>query len=256
MSKYSLPAFWALAAMVVCGAFAFTFNDPSWYAGGLLFLTVALWLFVARLGKEKMGLVLGVVREYAIAIAYPVSIIIGVVAVMFVAGEQMNPISFGQVYSFVGMFIIFIVLNVLTTGIFFRGWLFGLMMEKKIGAKEIVIFTSFAYCIWHIPLFFIDPDYMVSANLMPIFLAGVLLDGVVWGLLRLKSGSIGPGAVGHALWDAVTFGIFGFGIHPMLISIPQVEVFGLQRGIVSVVLRLLFAALLWCWIFKPFPKKK
>jgi hypothetical protein len=49
--------------------------------------------------------------------------------------------------------------------------------------------------------------------------------------------------------------MLGFGIHPMLISIPQVEVFGLQRGMVSVALRLLFVALLWCWLFKPFSKK-
>jgi len=240
---------------LVCSMFAFI--DSVWYAGGLLFLTAVLWLFVSRLGKEKMGLCLGGLQEYLIAIIYPIAILAGVIVVMFAMGEPINSLSTDQVYLFFGMFIVFIVLNLFTTGIFFRGWLFGFMEEKKIGAKEIVIFTSFIYCIWHIPLFFFDPDYTVSANLMPVFLAGVLLDGMVWGLLRLKSDSIGPGAVGHALWDAVTFGIFGFGIHPMLIAIPQVEVFGLQRGSVSVALRLLFVAVLWYWLFiKQGSKKK
>ncbi|MFA6327865.1 MAG: CPBP family intramembrane glutamic endopeptidase [Candidatus Micrarchaeia archaeon] len=251
LSKYAFPAFWALASLAVCSLLAFAFSDPSWYTGGLFFLAAALWLFVSRLGKEKMGFCLGSLQDYAIAVAYPLCILAGVVAVMVLTGEDLNPIlSVDQAYSFAGMFVIFIVLNFFTTGLFFRGWLFGFMEGKKIGAKEVVIFTSFAYCMWHIPLFFIDPDYMVSANMMPVFLAGVLLDGMVWGLIRLKSGAIAPGAVGHALWDAVTFGIFGFGIHPMLISIPQIEVFGLQRGFVSVALRLVFVAALWYWLFK------
>ena len=163
MSNYMFPAFWALASMVVCSLLALAFNDPSWYAGGLFFLTLALWLFVSRLGREAMGLCLGGLREYAIAIAYPISILVGVIAIMFVAGEQMNPILPDQIYSFVGMFFIFIVLNLFTTGIFFRGWLFGFMEGKKIGAKEIVIFTSFVYCIWHIPLFFIDPCLLYTS---------------------------------------------------------------------------------------------
>ena len=141
--------------------FALAFNDPAWYAGSLFFLTAALWLFVSRLGKERMGLRLGGLQDYAIAIIYPVAILIGVIAIMAVTGEQLNPVSLDQVYSFAGMFIIFIVLNLLTTGIFFRGWLFGFMEEKKIGAKEIIIFTSFVYCIFSVNILSIvvAPEY-------------------------------------------------------------------------------------------------
>ena len=44
----------------------------------------------------------------------------------------------------------------------------------------------------------------------PVYLANVFLIGLVWGLMRLRSGSVIGPALSHAVWNALVYGLLSF----------------------------------------------
>ena len=88
------------------------------------------------------------------------------------------------------------------------GWR-GYMLPRLLAAAGVLpamLVVGFLHGVWHMPLLLGTPYYHGAGNpvvVVPMFLATLTLAGVVFGWLRLASGSVWPVAVAHAAWNFV-----------------------------------------------------
>ena len=75
---------------------------------------------------------------------------------------------------------------------------------------------------------------------MPVYLANATLLGLIWGLLRLISGSVLVASVSHAVWNAFAYGLFGFGEEVGALSITNTPLFGPEVGYLGLLLNSAF----------------
>jgi membrane protease YdiL (CAAX protease family) len=85
----------------------------------------------------------------------------------------------------------------------------------------------------------------VPAAEIPVYLVNATLLGLIWGMLRLLSGSIVVASVSHAFWNGIDYPLFGFGENVGALGIQQTHIFGPEVGVLGIVLNSLFAAFLY-----------
>ena len=78
-----------------------------------------------------------------------------------------------------------------------------------------------------------------------VYLPNALLLGMVWGVLRLISGSVVVAAVSHAVWNGLAYGPFAYGTKVGALGVAQTSIFGPEVGYVGLALNAAFAAWLW-----------
>ncbi len=80
---------------------------------------------------------------------------------------------------------------------------------------------------------------------MPIYILNAAVIGVIWALMRLRSGSIVVTSVSHGVWNGLAYVLFGFGTTLGALGIHNTGVFGPEVGLVGLALNVAFAAVLW-----------
>ena len=80
---------------------------------------------------------------------------------------------------------------------------------------------------------------------IPIYLVNATLLGLIWGILRMVSGSVVVPSVCHAVWNAIDYPLFGFGEKVGALGITETHIFGPEVGILGIAASGAFAVLTW-----------
>lgn len=217
----------------------------------LLPIGVAVWL-ITRPSRRDLGITLGSWRQYAVGVAYPVGVMGLIILLLWrFKGIRLEEYELGRVIFVISVNTLGGILGgLLTEEGFFRGLVWGLLRTKEYRGTCILLITSVVFVLWHIPVAFLEFGEGFPRSAIPVYLGNVLLLGLNWGLLRLASGSVFVPAVSHALWNALAYKLFGFGVGYGLLVRSSFRVFDPERGLLGVGLNGLFLVVYWVWIFK------
>ncbi len=232
-------AFLVTTAMDANGLFAFS-------ALSLIPLTALLW-YLQKFSRVDMALTWGSAQSYGLAVAYPL-IVLGLIAMIaFFAGAiDISQTDWNKTLINIGLIsTISILLALITEEGFFRGWLWAALKRAGQSNRQVLLWTSVAFTAWHVPAIALDTGFDVPAAEIPVFLVNATLLGLIWGMLRMLSGSIVVSSVSHALWNGLDYPLFGFGEKVGALGIQQTHIFGPEVGLVGIVINLLFAAFLY-----------
>ena len=245
MNSTRLPLLAVIAAIAITTTMDFT-GLFMFSALPLFGLIVIFWL-IQRQSKAEIGLTLGTWKDYGLALSYP-AVVLGMAALTaFLSGAHSVAEADWQkvgirilIGSTVGT-----LMGMLTEEGFFRGWLWGAFRRAKLSNKRTLIATGLAFTAWHVSAVTSGTDYGLPWDQVPVYLANATLLGLIWGLMRLLSGSVVVSSVSHAVWNACAYGLFGFGTKVGALGISNTALFGPEVGYLG----LLFNGAFFLWLY-------
>lgn len=214
----------------------------------LLPLMGLLW-YLQRFGRVEMGFVWGRPLHYGLAILYPLIVLGMAVLIATVAGAtDVSEIDWQKlgtnllIMSLTGPLVL-----ILTEEGFFRGWLWASLGRAGRSQIATLVWSSIAFSLWHWSWAVLEDGLGLPAAQIPVYLTNAAMMGVVWGLLRLISGSVVVASVSHAVWNAIAYTLFGAGPIKGALGIEQSFLFDAEVGLIGLVLNVAFAIALWRW---------
>lgn len=245
MSKYKLPILATVLAIGITTTMDFT-GYFIFSALPLLLISLIFWA-IQRQNKAEIGLKFGKINNYGLAFFYPL-IVLGSTTLIAFAFEELNTneADWGKesIKAIVGI-TVGSLLTLLTEEGFFRGWLWSSFIKAGMTPKMTLIVTSLLFTIWHISAVTSGTSFGLPLTQVPVYLINATLLGLIWGLLRLSTGSVIVPAVCHAVWNAFAYGLFGFGEKTGALGIIQTFLLGPEVGYLGIVLNGAF--FLWLW---------
>jgi len=217
----------------------------------LLPLTGLLW-FLQKFSRKEMGLVWGNLQGYLLALAYP-AIVLGLIGVCAGMTGAVDTSQADWNKTFINIFLMSstgVLATLLTEEGFFRGWLWAALKRAGQSDARVLIWTSLAFTLWHVSAITLETGFDVPAKEVPIYLLNAALIGLIWGMLRMATGSVVAPALCHAVWNGIDYPLFGFGEEVGALGIQQTHIYGPEVGLLGLVLNLLFATTLWFWVSK------
>ncbi|MFZ2054617.1 MAG: type II CAAX endopeptidase family protein [Candidatus Aminicenantales bacterium] len=161
-------------------------------------------------------------KHAAQAVALPIGIILSVSFLDYGLGiVKIAPLSeitqpfTGQAGTSPGGFLLVLLAGALLTfaGVFiseelgFRGYLMTRLAGH--GGFKALLFSSTLFGVWHIPSSLILLGSGMRGTV--IYAVNIFLLGIVFGYLFLASGSLVPSSLCHGVWNALEYGLFGYG---------------------------------------------
>ena len=227
-------------------------NDLSMFSAlPLLPLGLLLWYW-QRFSRREMGLIWGRQKDYGLAVMYPLSVIGAATVIALLAGVvDVSATNWQRFWielalgSTIGS-----VMVLLTEEGFFRGWLWASLRRAGKSRSQTLVWSSIAFSLWHLSAVSLDTGFDLPADQIPIFMVNAMLLGLVWGMLRLISGSVLVASVSHAVWNALAYGLFAYGMKVGALGVEQTSIFGPEVGVVGLSLNSAYAALLWFWFLR------
>jgi membrane protease YdiL (CAAX protease family) len=131
----------------------------------------------------------------------------------------------------------------------FRGWLWAALARQKFAPLAGLLATTVAFVLWHVSFVFLSGEFHFEPAEIPLFFANATLIGLIWGLLRLGTGSILVSSAGHGLWNGLTYVLFGVGSEAGALGITETGTFGPEVGLYAIFLNAAVAAML-SWIYR------
>ena len=244
------------AALGVASAIAITTamdaTGYSMFSALPLFPLAGLFWYLQRLTRRDIGLVWGDLRIYVLALVYPILVLglIGVIAWMFGAVDTSNADWNKAFLNMALMSSAGVVMVLITEEGFFRGWLWAALSRAGQSDKQVLIWTSIAFTLWHISAISLDTGFDIPAAEIPVYLINATLIGAVFGMLRMASGSIITPSICHAVWNGIDYPLYGFGEKVGALGIEATHIYGPEVGVLGIGVNLIFATLLWLWIRK------
>lgn len=212
----------------------------------LLPLGLLLWYW-ERFSRREMGLVWARPRDYGLALLYPLVVLGAAALIALLAGVVDTSATDWKrfwiellVGSTVGSLMV-----LLTEEGFFRGWLWASLGKAGRSRNQVLIWSSIAFVLWHVSAVSLDTGFDVPAAQIPVYLVNALLLGLIWGMLRLVSGSAVVASVSHAVWNVLAYGLFAYGEKVGALGIQETSIYGPEVGFVGLALNAAFAAWLW-----------
>ena len=245
MMKNAIPILAVIVAIAITTTMDFT-GYTNFSALPLFGIIVVFWL-IQRQSKKEIGLVFGQLKYYGLALFYPF-LVLGTTALIAYLYGDFTIMEFDRekaILNLVAGVIIGPIMLILTEEGFFRGWLWGAFRKKGMTPKKTLFVTSGLFVIWHISAVTSGTEYGLPFSQVPIYLINAALLGLIWGTLRWASNSIIVPALCHAVWNAMTYLLFGFGEKVGLLGITNTFFFGPEVGYLGIVLNGLF--FLWLW---------
>ena len=241
---------WPAAGGVLVAIIITTAMDASGYsmfsALPLIALTGLFW-FLQKFSKKEIGLTWGDVRSHAWAIAYPL-VVLGIAAA--IAAElgaiDTNSTDWNKTFTNIGlMSSTGVIMVMITEEGFFRGWLWASLKRAGKSDKAVLLWTTFAFMAWHISAISLDTGFDLPAREIPIYLINGTILGLIWGIMRMVSGSVLVPAVSHAVWNGIDYPLFGFGEKVGALGITETHLYGPEVGLLGIVLGVAFLTLIW-----------
>jgi membrane protease YdiL (CAAX protease family) len=210
---------------------------------------VGIYWAVQKFSREEIGLVWGNRRFHAIALLYPLTVLASIAAIAYVSGvidtssanweKTLINVAAG---STIGVLMVMI-----TEEGFFRGWLWAALKRCGLTDAHVLIWTSASFVIWHISAITLDTGFDIPADEIPIFLVNASLLAIVFGLLRMISGSVLVASVCHAVWNAIAYALYGFGEKVGALGIESTHIWGPEVGTLGLVVNSIAVLCLWFW---------
>jgi len=109
----------------------------------------------------------------------------------------------------------------------------------------VLLWTKFAFMLWHISAITLDTGFDLPAREIPIYLINITIIGLIWGIMRMISGSLLVPAVSHSVWNGIDYPLFGFGEKVGALGITETHIYGPEVGLPGIVLGTAFLILVW-----------
>jgi len=239
------PLVGTLAAIAITTAM--DANGLSVFSALPLFpLGLLLWYW-ERFSRQEMGLAWGRPRNYGLALLYPFVVIGAAALIALQAGVvDISATDWKRFWiellagSTVGSLMV-----LLTEEGFFRGWLWASLGKAGQNQSRVLLWSSLAFTLWHVSAVSLDTGFDLPVKQILIYLPNAFLLGLIWGMLRLISGSAVVAAVSHAVWNGLAYGLFAYGEKVGALGVTETAVYGPEVGYVGLVLNAAFAAWLW-----------
>ena len=209
-------------------------------------IAAVLWR-LDRFPREAVGITWGRTATYGWAVLYPVVVMALLAAIAFAASDA-NVMAIDWSKGLRGAALMggaTIVAALLTEEAFFRGWLWAALVRCRLSERATLVMSSAAFAAWHISAVVLPTGFDLPARQIPTFLANAFALGLVWGLIRQRSGSIVASSVCHGIWNGLAYSFFGFGTKSGAFGIQHTAIFGPEVGVVGLALNLVAVALLW-----------
>jgi membrane protease YdiL (CAAX protease family) len=214
----------------------------------LLPLGVLLWYW-ERLSRQEMGLVWGRPKDYGLGLMYPFAVIGAAALIALLVGiVDVSAADWKRFWvelavgSTIGS-----VMVLLTEEGFFRGWLWASLRRTGKSRNQTLVWSSGAFSLWHLSAVSLDTGFDLPTVQIPVFMANAFLLGLIWGVLRLVSGSVVVASVSHAVWNALAYGLFAYGTKVGALGIVKTAIYGPEVGFIGLALNCAYACLLWFW---------
>lgn len=222
-------------------------NDLSVFSAlPLLPLGLLLWYW-ERFSRREMGLSWGQPKDYGLALLYPFVVIGAATVIALLAGAvDISGTDWKRFWielavgSTVGVLMV-----LLTEEGFFRGWLWASLGKAGRSQNQTLLWTSIAFCAWHVSAVSLETGFDLPLAQIFVYLPNALFLGLVWGMLRLISGSAVVASVSHAVWNALAYGLFAYGTKVGALGVQETSIYGPEVGYVGLALNAAFAAWLW-----------
>jgi membrane protease YdiL (CAAX protease family) len=241
---------WPSIAGVLVAIAITTAMDATGYAPfsalPLMVLTGLFW-FLQKFSKKEIGLAWGDLRSHAWALAYPL-VVLGIAAAIpsILGAIDTHSTDWNKTFTNIGLMSSTGVLMVMITEEgFFRGWLWASLKRAGQSDHAILLWTTFAFIVWHISAISLDTGFDLPAREIPIYLINGTILGLIWGIMRMISGSILVPAVSHAVWNGIDYPLFGFGEKVGALGITETHLYGPEVGLLGIVLGAVFLTLIW-----------
>lgn len=236
-----LVAIAVTTAMDISGLFMFSALS--------LFPLMCLFWYLERPSSQSIGFVWGHWNHYRLAVLYPAAVLgaVGLVSAA-VGAVDLSQTNWGKaVLNFVLLAVSTILLAIITEEGFFRGWLYASLERAGLTYGQILVWSSIAFSLWHLPAVVLSTGFDLPATQIPLFMINAAIMGAIWGLLRLVSGSVLVASVSHGIWNGGAYVFFGYGVNAGALGIDNTAIYGPEVGILGLTLNLIFAAALWRW---------
>jgi membrane protease YdiL (CAAX protease family) len=212
-----------------------------------LFPLIGIFWFAQEFTRHEMGLRWGDLKSHSWAIAYPV-LVLGFAAAIayFFDAIDTSETDWSKTFSNMGLMSSTGVLMVMITEEgFFRGWLWASLKRAGKSDIQVLVLTSLAFILWHISAITLDTGFDLPANEIPIYMINGTIIGLIWGIMRMISGSVLVPAVSHAIWNGIDYPLFGFGENVGALGIKDTHLYGPEVGLLGIALGIAFLALIW-----------
>ncbi len=231
----------AIAGTTVLDAVGFGLNVLP-----LIPLFFLCW-YLQRLSRAKIGLIWGRRSDYALAVFYPVLVLILVGLIAWVSGAAtVSAINWSNtLINLVTQILFTSVFAIVTEEGIFRGWLWASLQRAGVGQLGVFVWTSAAFAAWHVSTALLPTAFHPQLAQVPLYILNAGVIGFVWAQMRQRSGSILVTSVSHGFWNGLVYALFGYGTTLGALGIHNTTVFGPEIGFVGLGLNVAFAALLW-----------
>jgi len=212
-------------------------------------LFVLAWL--DRLSLKDVGIRFGSGEHYSFAVAHPL-FVLGAIAATAQAFGALDLSGFdpGKALANIALLVAAtFVMAIVTEEGFFRGWLWAALGRRGASPLTVLLGTTSAFVLWHVSFVFLSGEFGFATADVPLFFANATLLGLIWGLLRLGSGSIIVSSLGHGVWNGLVYVLFGVGSNVGALGIREVALYGPEVGMLGVLFNGLSAAVLF-WAFR------
>lgn len=207
----------------------------------LIFVSLVFYFF-NKPTKHELGLIWGKGSEYLTALSYPAIVTILTILISIgLLGETVQLSDEKNVYVNLAAGLIIGPLMVLITEEgFFRGWLWATLKKAGLTDKSVLSITTLVFTVWHISAVTTGGSYGLPLHQVPVYLINVVLMSLVWGHMRAATGSVIIPTVCHAVWNAIIYGLFGFGEKIGALGFEQTALLGPEVGYLGILLNGLF----------------
>ncbi len=212
----------------------------------LLPLALLFW-WISQYSRGDMGLRWGRPGGYGLAVLYPLAVIGLAAGIVFAVGA-IDTTETDWSKARLNLLLISlstVIGGTLTEEFFFRGWLWASLRRAGWTERRVLIGSSMIFSLWHVSAVALPTGFDLPAAQIPIYLVNATLIGLVWGLLRLRSGSIMVAGVSHGVWNGMAYVLFGFGRETGALGVTETILYGPEVGLLGTVLS--GACVWWLW---------
>jgi membrane protease YdiL (CAAX protease family) len=208
-----------------------------------------LFWYLQKFSRREVGLTIATAEPYVVAIAYPVLALGLITGIAFTAGATITTeTDWNKTLTNIAlMSSTGVLMGILTEEGFFRGWLWASLKKGGLSDKQVLVWTTVAFVVWHLSAISLDTGFDLPAREIPIYLVNATLLGLIWGTLRMASGSIVVTSVCHAFWNGIDYPLFGFGEKVGALGIQQTHLYGPEVGLLGIVVNAIALAIIWRW---------
>ncbi|MEM7086586.1 MAG: CPBP family intramembrane glutamic endopeptidase [Bacteroidota bacterium] len=245
MRNSTLPVLAVLLAIAISATMDFT--GYTLFSALPLVVIIALFWLLLRLSKKEIGLKFGPLKYYGIALLYPLLVLGATGLIAYIYGDfSVKEINIKNELLNLGVgLVIGPIMLMLTEEGFFRGWLWGAFRKARFSPNQTLYITSGCFVLWHISAVTCGSDFSLPITQVPVYLTNALFLGLIWGTMRMASGSIIAPAFCHAVWNTFAYGLFGFGEKTGILGVSNTALLGPEVGYLGILLNGLF--FLWLW---------